>query len=214
MVGSVVVPDAPPGNLAPKISLRSGDTRQRIKDEATRLFVEHGVGDVSVRDIALAVGMKAPNLYAHFRSRDELVQELFAEGYAAYGELLEAAAASAVQFPAQLEAMLRLICRLHDEDIVRFRFLLLSQHGSLANLAPGDPRNPVDTLQRTIEAAMARGELPKRDPAVVTAMVVGVIVQMATFVLYGRVRSTMTDLADTLVEACESLAMGTRALLS
>ncbi len=200
------------GIAGPKLGLRSGDTRQRIKDEATRLFVEHGVGDVSVRDIALAVGMKAPNLYAHFRSRDELVQELFAEGYTAYGELLAAAAASAETFRAQLEAMLRLICRLHDEDMVRFRFLLLSQHGSLANITAGDLRNPVDMLQRTIEAAMARGELPARDPAVVAAMVVGVVVQMATFVLYGRVQSTMCELADTLVEACEGLTMGARRL--
>jgi AcrR family transcriptional regulator len=189
------------------MSLRLGDTRQRIKDEATRLFVEHGVGDVSVRDIAQAVGMKAPNLYAHFRSRDDLVHELFAEGYSAYGKLLAEAAASAADFPSQLRAMLRLICRLHDEDIVRFRFLLLSQHGCLANIAPGDPHNPVDTLQRTIAAAMARGEIPKRDPALVTAMVIGAVVQAATFVLYGRIRATMSELADVLVPACESLAL-------
>jgi AcrR family transcriptional regulator len=190
----------------PKLSLRTGDTRQRIKNEATRLFVEHGVADVSVRDIALAVGMKAPNLYAHFRSRDDLVQELFAEGYAAYGALMAEAAASVPDFRGQLEAMLRLICRLHDEDVVRFRFLLLSQHASLANISPGDQRNPVDTLQRIIEAAMQRGELPALDPALLAAMVVGVVVQTATFVLYGRVRATMTDLADTLVAACEALA--------
>jgi AcrR family transcriptional regulator len=189
------------------MSLRLGDTRQRIKDEATRLFVEHGVGDVSVRDIANAVGMKAPNLYAHFRSRDDLVNELFAEGYAAYGKLLAEAAASAPGFPAQLEAMLRLICRLHDEDILRFRLLLLSQHGCLANLSPGDPHNPVDTLQRMIEAAMDRGEIPLRDPALITAMVFGAVVQTATFVLYGRIRASMSELADILVPACAGLAL-------
>jgi AcrR family transcriptional regulator len=189
------------------MSLRLGDTRQRIKDEATRLFVEHGVADVSVRDIAQAVGMKAPNLYAHFRSRDDLVNELFAEGYATYGTLLAQAAASATDFPGQLEAMLRLICRLHDEDIVRFRFLLLSRHGSLANLRPDHPRNPMDTLQRTIEIAMDRGEIPARDPALVTAMLVGAVVQTATFVLTGRIRAPMSDLADSLVTACEGLVL-------
>jgi AcrR family transcriptional regulator len=189
------------------MSLRLGDTRQRIKDEATRLFVEHGVGDVSVRDIAHAVGMKAPNLYAHFRSRDDLVTELFTEGYAAYGKLLAEAAASATDFPSQLEAMLRLICRLHDEDVVRFRFLLLARHGSLANLPPGHPHNPVDTLQRTIQAAMDRGEIPPRDPALITAMLVGAVVQTATFLLYGRICASMSDLADTLVKACEGLVL-------
>jgi AcrR family transcriptional regulator len=190
------------------MSLRLGDTRQRIKEEATRLFVEHGVGDVSVRDIAMAVGMKAPNLYAHFRSREDLVRELFAEGYAAYGNLLAEAAEGEADFRGKLQAMVRLICRLHDEDMVRFRFLLLSQHGSLANIPPGDPRNPVDTLQRTIEAAMQCGEIPTQDPALVAAMVVGVVVQTATFVLYGRINGTMSDLADALVSACDGVVRG------
>jgi len=189
------------------MSLRLGDTRQRIKNEATRLFVEHGVADVSVRDIAQAVGMKAPNLYAHFRSRDDLVNELFVEGYATYGKLLAEAAASAADFPSRLEAMLRLICRLHDEDIVRFRFLLLARHGSLAKLPPNHPYNPIDTLQRIIKAAMDRGEIPARDPALITAMLVGAVVQTATFVLYGRIPTPMTDLADTLVTACEGLVL-------
>ncbi len=190
------------------MSLRLGDTRQRIKEEATRLFVEHGVGDVSVRDIALAVGMKAPNLYAHFRSREDLVRELFAEGYVAYGNLLAEAAAGQAHFRGKLEAMVRLICRLHDEDMVRFRFLLLSQHASLANIQPDDPRNPVDTLQHTIAVAMECGDIPARDPALVAAMVVGIVVQTATFVLYGRIKATMSELADALVFACEGIARG------
>ena len=56
--------------------------KDRIKREAMRLFVEHGVDAVSMRDIADAVGMKAPSLYAHFRSRDELIGELFHASYA------------------------------------------------------------------------------------------------------------------------------------
>jgi len=188
------------------MSLRQGDTRQRIKDEAMRLFVEYGVEAVSVRDIALAVGMKGPNLYAHFRSRDELVNELFAEGYAAYGERLAAAAAAADGFAAQLESVVRLICRMHDEDVVRFRFLLLTQHGGLANIKPDDPSNPVDALQRMIADAIAGGELRQRNAALLAAMIVGVVVQTATFVLYGRVQASMSDLADELVVACLGLA--------
>ena len=188
------------------MTLRQGDTRQRIKNEATRLFVERGVAAVSVRDIAVAVGMKAPNLYAHFRSRDELVQELFAEGYAAYGERLAEAAGSASHFADQLAAMIGVICVLHDEDATRFRLLLLSQHGGLAAIDPVDPRNPVEFLQRLISAAMARGEIAHRDPALVAAMIVGVVVQTATFILYGRIHATMTELAMELVAACSVLA--------
>jgi AcrR family transcriptional regulator len=188
------------------MSLRQGDTRQRIKREAVRLFVEHGVEAVSVRDIAAAVGMKPPNLYAHFASRDELVRELFAEGYAAYGErLLEAASISPI-FSEQLAAMVRLICRLHDEDVVQFRFLLLSQHGGLAHVAQDDPKNPVGIVQEAISAAMVHGDIAVRDPALVAAMIVGAVIQVATFILYGRVQATMGAVEADLVAACAGLA--------
>jgi hypothetical protein len=89
---------------------------------------------------------------------------------------------------------------------VRFRFLLLTQHGGLANIKPDDPSNPVDALQRMIADAIAGGELRQRNAALLAAMIVGVVVQTATFVLYGRVQASMSDLADELVVACRGLA--------
>ena len=49
-----------------------GDTRERIKQQATRLFVERGIDAVSVRDIADAVG----------------IQEYYEEEFAAPTELI------------------------------------------------------------------------------------------------------------------------------
>ncbi len=184
----------------------AADTRQRIKDEAMALFVAHGVDAVSVRDIAAAVGMKAPNLYAHFRSRDELVHELFAEGYAAYGAMLAEAAAADTEFAAKLERMVRLICRLHDEETTRFRFILVNQYGSLSAIDPGAPVNPMELLQRTLQDAVNSGQIPPGNAVLITAMIVGVVVQTATFLLYGRLPGTMQDHADALVQACHNLA--------
>jgi AcrR family transcriptional regulator len=184
----------------------AADTRQRIKNEAMALFVARGVDAVSVRDIAAAVGMKAPNLYAHFRSRDELVHELFAEGYAAYGAMLTQAAAEAGDFAAKLDRMIRLACRLHDEDTVRFRFLLITQHGSLSGIDAAGEVNPMDFLQRSVQGAIDAGELPHRNAALLTAMIVGLVVQTATFLFYGRLRGSMQDFADTIAEAASALA--------
>jgi len=182
------------------------DTRQRIKDQAMALFVARGVDAVSVRDIAAAVGMKAPNLYAHFRSRDDLVHELFAEGYAAYGAMLTQAAADAPDFATKLDRMIRLACRLHDEDTVRFRFLLLTQHASLSGIDPGGEDNPMDFLQRNVQAAIDSGELPPGNAALTTAMLVGLVVQTATFLFYGRLREPMQDYADAIADAARVLA--------
>jgi len=45
------------------------DTKQRILDEALTLFSEKGYANVFVGDIADAVGIKAPSLYKHYKSK-------------------------------------------------------------------------------------------------------------------------------------------------
>ena len=42
-------------------------TKERILNEALRLFSEKGYSDVYVSDIAEAVGIKAPSLYKHYK---------------------------------------------------------------------------------------------------------------------------------------------------
>ena len=58
-----------------------GERRQEILDAALALYAERGVLGVSTREIAAAVGISQPALYAHFRSLDEM-----REAVAAYAE--------------------------------------------------------------------------------------------------------------------------------
>ncbi len=48
------------------------NTKQKITKEALTLFAERGYNDVYVNDIAQAVGIKAPSLYKHFKSKQEI----------------------------------------------------------------------------------------------------------------------------------------------
>lgn len=172
--------------------------RDLIKSEATRLFVAHGVDAVSVRDIAAACEMKASNLYAHFASKDAMVAELFREGYAEYGAVLAEAAAGAEPFHVRLDRMIRAICRLHDEDAVRFRFLILTQHAFLREV-PHDDQNPVEIICRAVAAAMEAGEIPSREPELMAMAVIGIIVQPATACLYGRLGGGLVERAGEIV---------------
>jgi AcrR family transcriptional regulator len=180
-------------------------TKDRIKQEALKLFVQQGVDAVSVRDIAKAVGMSAPNLYAHYKGRDELVADLFQSGYVSYGLRLKDAADSAQDFTARLEAMIRLICHLHDEDRALFQFLLLNQHSHLNRIALEDGHNPMAILQQTITQAVATGVIREGDPSLLTAAVVGIVVQAATFRLYGRLERDLTPMADEIVALCRKV---------
>jgi len=175
--------------------------KDRIKREAMRLFVDHGVDAVSMRDIADAVGLKAPSLYAHFRSREELIGDLFFASYAEYGRRLSNAAATPGGFQRQLEAMVRTICALHAEDELLFNFLLLTQHGFLREV-PRDQRNPVEVICRSVAAAMQAKQIRRGNATLVAGAIIGIIVQPATFKLYGRLNQGLADLADELVALC------------
>jgi AcrR family transcriptional regulator len=175
--------------------------KERIKREAMRLFVAHGVDAVSMRDIADAVGMKAPSLYAHFRSREDLIGELFFASYADYGRRVAAAVALPGGFGRQLATMVRVICALHGEDELLFNFLLLTQHGVLRQVPPTED-NPVETICRWIGAAMAAGEIPAGNPTLVAGALIGIIVQNATFRLYGRLPEGLAELVDEITALC------------
>ncbi|MDR0443119.1 MAG: TetR/AcrR family transcriptional regulator, partial [Treponema sp.] len=48
-------------------------TKQKILICALNLFCEKGYSETSIRDIALAVGIKAGSLYNHFSSKEEIL---------------------------------------------------------------------------------------------------------------------------------------------
>lgn len=62
---------------------RVTDRREQILDAALRLFAERGAGNVSTRQIAEAVGISQPTLYAHFASADAIADELCVRAFAA-----------------------------------------------------------------------------------------------------------------------------------
>lgn len=55
------------------------NTKQRILKEALTLFSEKGYNAVYVGDIAAAVGIKAPSLYKHYKSKKDIFNAILAE---------------------------------------------------------------------------------------------------------------------------------------
>ena len=178
-----------------------GDTRARIEQAALSLFVEKGVAATSVRDIAAAVGLSDGALYRHYPSKDELVRRLFADGFGQFAETLERLAEGRTQARGKIAAMVGGFCALFDQDSVLFRFILLVQHDQLQHVRPG-MANPVESVRRVIAAGMEDGEIPPGDPDLATAMVMGIILQTATFRVYGRITRPLGQLAPVLSAAC------------
>jgi hypothetical protein len=91
-------------------------------------------------------------------------------------------------------------CRVFDDDPVLFRFLLLVQHHSLHRVEGRG--TPVEVVGEAIAQGMARGEIKNGDADLATALVMGIIIQPATFKTYGRLPGPMAPLAGRLADAC------------
>ena len=55
------------------------DTKQKILDEALTLFSEKGYANVFVSEIAERVGIKAPSLYKHYKSKQAIFDAIIEE---------------------------------------------------------------------------------------------------------------------------------------
>ena len=182
--------------------MRRGEaTRERLTRTALELFVNKGVRETTVRDIAAAAGVAEGTLYRHYESKEALAEALFDENYTAMAQELSQIAASDGGLRQTIEEMVRFFCLSFDRDWVLFSYLLLSQHRHLRQRPPGRP-SPVNVLNTTIAEAMERGEIPRRDPGLVTAMILGMVLQPAVSRAYGRLEGKLSDYCADLSGAC------------
>lgn len=179
---------------------RGQRTQERIEQVTLALFAEKGVDRTTIGDIARAAGIAEGTIYRHYPSKEELVWQLFSRNYLGLAERLDRLQAARQGLRAKLAAMVGLFCSLYEQDPDMFRFLLLVQHGQLERVT-AEMQTPVTVLKAAIEAAMARGEIPRRDPQVATAIVLGIVLQVAVFRVYGRIDRPLGGFAEQLTES-------------
>jgi AcrR family transcriptional regulator len=179
---------------------RFTDTRQRIEEAATRLFVERGITETSVRDITRQVGISEGALYRHFESKDDLVWQTFEQGYSSFARELDSLAARETGAKQKIAAMIRGFCRAHDDNPTLFNFLVFVQHGQLSKM-PEDAATPVTVMRSVLKRAIDEAEIPPQDPDLATALVLGAVLQPATFAAYGRIALKLEPVSDRLVAA-------------
>ena len=96
--------------------------------------------------------------------------------------------------------MIAHFCALYDNDPALFRFMLITQHGFLPRIESGS-RTPVDAVADLVSDAVVTKHLKPIDPAMGAAVIMGVILQSATFHIYGRLGGSLGARAPTLARA-------------
>ena len=179
---------------------RSAGVKTKVERAAVDLFAANGFDGVSIADIATAAGVSQGALYRHYPSKEELAWALFSTAYLRTGEELDRIRTGEAEFEAAVRAMIAHFCALFDEDPALFRFMLLTQHGFLPRI-PSGSRTPVDAIADLVSDAVAKNRLKPVDPALGAAVIMGVILQSATFHIYGRIGGSLGTRAPALARA-------------
>ncbi|MDF1767385.1 TetR/AcrR family transcriptional regulator [Maricaulis sp.] len=173
------------------VTAKTGTTKARIERAALQLFASHGMDGVSIKQIAEACTISDGAMYRHFKSKDALARLMFE---AIHKKLLDMVA-SHLTPDASLEdisrALVTAYCNLADEDPAQFTYHLTHRNYFIAASGDGGA-DPSDLMTECIAQAMERGEIPKGDPELRSAMALGVVMQAAEYSLYGRIERPLS----------------------
>ena len=113
-------------HLPRKAKGHGGERREEILSHALRLISEAGVHNVSTRQIAHAVGISQPTLYAYFPNRHALVGEVGSRAFTALAERMRIAAGASGSAEGRLKAVARnyVTFGLEQPDAYRVAFMI------------------------------------------------------------------------------------------
>lgn len=144
--------------------------------------------------IAEAAGAAVGSLYRYYANKEELVAKLYSENYARLAGDLDRIQAEAATSREKITEMVHFICRFFDREWDLARFLLFEQHLRLKTYTGA--ANPVDLVRDVLAKGMSTGEVRGLDATLATALVMGPVIQAATFRAYGRLSGPFSKFAD------------------
>jgi AcrR family transcriptional regulator len=171
---------------------KAEDTKARLERAALTLFVARGVAETTTKEIAMAASVAEGTIYRYFPSKEQLALDLFLRHHQGLAEALAEAQRPAKALRAKIEAIVRCYCEWADRDWTLFAYHLLNQHSFLIQV-PDGMANPVTVVRDVISQAMKAGEIPRRNVDLAAASAIGVVMQAATYKVYGRFTGDLSD---------------------
>jgi len=150
-------------------------TRREIVDAAWQVARDKGLAQVTLRDVAELVGMRAPSLYTHFASKNAIYDAMFGDAWA---QFLDYSKAVQVDEPPDSRAALRFYARVFFDFAIAFpaRHQLMNLR-TIPDFAPSpEAYAPSVAMMQDFVARMTRQGIHEQDDidlfvAIVSGMV-------------------------------------------
>lgn len=188
--------------------MRDGQkTKNRIDRIALELFVEKGIRATTVRDIAARSDVAEGSLYRYYSGKEAMAQELFREQAKAIVAEMETIYRESDDLESFISALIIYFCGLYDRDPVVFGYVFLGEPSTVRALGMVDDL-PQDMLTGIIAESFTRRGQDDRDAVLVTAQIMGTLLQAATYHIYGKLKKPLSDYADELFLAVFKILQG------
>jgi AcrR family transcriptional regulator len=148
--------------------------QQEIRAAATSCFARLGYDGTRVRHIAEEAGLSEAALYRHWKSKDELATELFADGMRRYARGLEDAAQTPGPTPDRLTRVIHRMLDMYADDPNLSVFLIEQQPRFIGALPPRFPY-PLHVVERVVKAGQRAKEVKPGDSRLVAAIALGCV---------------------------------------
>ena len=153
------------------------DIRERIVEEATRLFVANGFHGISMREIAEAVGISKAGLYYHFQDKEDLFIAILTANLERVEEIILAARQADPTTRGQISRMMQAILGQPPDQRAIIR-LASQEIGHVSQAARADfgrlyRAKFTGQVEDMLRDGIRRGELRAMDAGMATWILLG-----------------------------------------
>lgn len=173
--------------------------RERVTRAALELFAQRGVDATTTRDIARRAGLAEGTLYRHFRTKRELAVSLFLTLAGRLRDALQNRLRGVHDPEEQIRAFVHGFFDFAAQEPAAYEFIV-HRHPDLRRLPPAVPL-PKDLLVQILRRGVRRRKFRAIDPALATAMIVGMTVRVILFLSQSAIRRPRREVADAVADA-------------
>lgn len=135
------------------------DTRERILQAATRLFLDRGLRKVTMEEVAAAIGISKKTLYQAFSSKTELVHAVAAREMATWEQRRDALLEQHADVVDQIHAVARYVVESHQRIGAEIRRDLQTEYPDIWDELQSRRGKLNAGIERLIQRGIAEGAL-------------------------------------------------------